>query len=289
DWQKIAIAVGKKLNSSASGVIITHGTDTMHFTSAALSFMLKNLNKPVVLVGAQRSSDRGSSDAAMNVICATHIAVSDIAEVGVCMHASSNDDWCYFIRGTKVRKMHTSRRDAFRPINDRPIAKINQDGRLEILSSYRKRNDNKVEVDTRFEKRTALIKVYPGADPDIVEFMVNKGYRGFVIEATGLGHVPTFSKRSWIPYIKRYARDGIPFVIAPQTLYGRINMNVYTSGRILLEAGAIPGFDMLPEVAYVKLGWVLAHTSDIEEVRRLMTTNLAGEIAERSVHDTFLF
>jgi len=289
DWQALAELVAKELNKN-EGVIITHGTDTLHYTSAALSFMLKNLSKPVVLVGSQRSSDRGSSDAFMNLICSAYAAVSNIAEVGVCMHGSTDDQYCYFIRGTKVRKLHTTRRDAFRSINEMPLAKFWPDGKIDILNkNHKTRKDGKVLADVKFEPKVALLKAYPGSEPEILEILAKKGYRGFVIEGTGMGHVPTEAEKSWIPVIKKLIKDGIPVVIAPQTLYGRINTDVYTNLRVLYhEAKAIPAEDMLPEVAYVKLGWVLGHTKDLEEIRKMMLTNIAGEITARSEIETFL-
>jgi len=289
DWQVLAKIVANELNKN-KGVIIAHGTDTMHFTSAALSFMLKNLSKPVVLTGSQRSSDRGSSDAFMNIICSAHTAISEIAEVGICMHATVDDHYCYFIRGTKVRKMHSTRRDAFRSINEMPIAKVWPNGKIDILNkNYKKRNEEKVIADIKFEPKVALLKSYPGSEPEILEFLVKKGYKGFVIEGTGMGHVPTSAVKSWIPANKKLIKDGIPVVIAPQTIYGRINTDVYTNLRILYrEAKAIPAEDMLSEVAYVKLGWVLGHTKDLEKVREMMLTNIAGEINGRHELDNFL-
>jgi glutamyl-tRNA(Gln) amidotransferase subunit D len=289
DWQVLAELTAKELNKN-EGVIITHGTDTMHYTSAALSFMLKNLYKPVVLTGSQRSSDRGSSDAFMNIICSAYAAISNIAEVGVCMHATTGDQYCHFIRGTKVRKLHTTRRDAFRSINEMPLAKFWSDGKIDILNNnHKKRKDEKVIADVKFEPKIALLKAYPGSEPEILEILAKKGYKGFVIEGTGMGHVPTIAEKSWIPSIKKLVKDGIPVVIAPQTIYGRINTDVYTNLRILYhEAKAIPAEDMLPEVAYVKLGWILGHTKDLEKVREMMLTNIAGEITDRSEIETFL-
>ncbi len=289
DWQVLAELAAKELNKN-EGVIITHGTDTLHYTSAALSFMLKNLYKPVVLTGSQRSSDRGSSDAFMNIICSAYAAISNIAEVGICMHATTDDQYCHFIRGTKCRKLHTTRRDAFRSINEMPLAKIWSDGKIDILNkNHKTRKDEKVVADIKFEPKVALLKAYPGSDPEILEILAKKGYKGFVIEGTGMGHVPTEAEKSWIPSIKKLIKDGIPVVIAPQTIYGRINTDVYTNLRVLYhEAKAIPAEDMLPEVAYVKLGWILGHTKDLEEIRKMMLTNIAGEITARSEIDNFL-
>ncbi|MBL7160471.1 MAG: Glu-tRNA(Gln) amidotransferase subunit GatD [Candidatus Aenigmarchaeota archaeon] len=290
DWVAIAKAVHKELKKG-EGVIVTHGTDTLHYTAAALSFFLQEPGKPVVLLGAQRSSDRGSSDAGMNLLCAAHAALSDIAEVGTCMHSSISDDCCLFIRGTKVKKMNTMRRDAFRPINDLPLAKVFPNGRIEIVNkNHKKRSKKEAKLDVKFEPKVALVKVHPSADPGVLEYHRSKGIRGFVIEGTGLGHVPTKVEKSWIPGIKKLVKDGIPVVVTSQTVYGRVHPSVYANLRTLFqEAKAIPGKDMLSETAFVKLGWVLGHTKDLEEVRSWMEKNVAGEITERSLPETFLY
>ena len=289
DWQELARVVAKELNSGSKGVIVTHGTDTLHYTSAALSFMLRDLGKPVVVAGAQRSIDRGSSDAPVNLICAAHISVSDIAEVGICMHGEINDSHCLFNRGTKVRKMHTSRRDAFRPINDLPIAQVWPDGKIKRIGIYKTRSDKNVTADTKFEPKVAVVKAYPGSNPQIMDYFAKKGYKGFVVEGTGLGHVPTKSSVSWINTIRKHVKDGLPVVITPQTIYGRLNSNVYSNLRVLRRAGAIHGEDMLTETAYVKLGWVLGHTKDMEEIEKMMLTDYAGEITKRSETKAFLY
>jgi glutamyl-tRNA(Gln) amidotransferase subunit D len=185
--------------------------------------------------------------------------------------------------------MHSSRRDAFRSINESPMAKIWPDGRIEKTNDYKRRSDEKVTADTKFEPNVGLLKAYPGSEPEILEFLAEKGYRGFVIEGTGLGHVPTCAEKSWFPQIKKLTKDGIPVVITTQTIYGRVNTNVYTNLRILFnEAKAIPGEDMTSETAYIKLGWVLGHTKDAEEARKMMLTSIAGEITKRSEIDNFL-
>ena len=283
-WRRIAEEVARALNEGEDGVVIAHGTDTMGYTAAALSFMLQNLTKPVILVGAQRSSDRPSSDAAMNLTCAVKMATSDAAEVMVVMHGETSDTYCLAHRGTKVRKMHTSRGDAFRSINDIPIAKIWKD-RIEFLrNDYRKRSEGEVGVDGRMEEKVAILKVYPGISGELLDFLVERGYKGVVIEGTGLGHVP----QKFIPHVQRAVEEGVSVCVTSQCLYGRVNLNVYSNGRKLLKAGAIPCEDMLPETAYVKLMWVLGHTNDQEEVRRMMLTNYAGEITPYTRPDAYL-
>jgi len=177
DWQKIARTAEKLLNDpNIKGVIVTHGTDFLHYTSAALSFFLKDLNKPVVLTYSQRSIDRASSDANLNLQCAALAAISDMAEVMIVGHASSNDDFCYAMPGTKVRKLHTSKRDAFKVVNAKPFAKIFLD-RMDKISDYNFRNKRKVKLDLNFEEKVALVKVYPGQNPEILDFYLKKNTR----------------------------------------------------------------------------------------------------------------
>jgi glutamyl-tRNA(Gln) amidotransferase subunit D len=290
-WLKIAKLVAKSLNDeSVKGVIVTHGTDFLHYTSAALSFMLKNLNKPVALTYSQRSTDRASSDAELNLYCAAKYALSDIAEVALVGHANSDDDYCYALQGNKCRKMHSSRRDAFKPINTSPIAKVYKD-RIEVLRDYNKRktgkemNGKKVECEDYFEDKVALIKFYPGQDPEILNYYFKQGYKGVVIEMTGLGHVLTEGARNWIPILKELIEKGFVVCAACQTIYGSLNPSVYEAGRRLEKTGVIYLRDMLSEAALVKLGWVLGMLKEKkikkEQVKDIMLENIAGEFNER--------
>ncbi len=291
EWAKIAEETAKALNGGARGVVITHGTDTMHYTSAALSFMLKGLNSPVVITGSQRSSDRGSSDAFYNLICSCIAATrSDVAEVSICMHSSSSDDKNNLIRGTKARKMHTSRRDAFKPVNNHPICTIDEHGMIEYISEYRHALDkpkDRVSAITGFEPKVALLKAYPNSDPAIIDYYVNKGYKGIIIEGTGLGHVPSapsIAGLSWIGGVKAAVDSGVVVGITSQCLYGRANKSVYRNLRLLSDAGAVHCEDMLPEVAYVKLGFLIGNYG-IERAAKMLTTNIAGEITARTEFD----
>jgi len=287
-WQKLAQAAADEINDGAQGVVITHGTDTMSYSSAALSFMLQNLPCPVIFTGSQRSSDRSSSDAALNMQAALLGADSDLSGVFICMHENLSDDACLLHFGAKVRKMHTSRRDAFRSINCRPAARVLPlQGKFEKISPLAQpRNTGKLSLDTKLNPNVALIYSYPGIKPEMVASLSK--YEGVVIAGTGLGHVPsnTSNDKDAVPVIKEISAlisSGIPVVIAPQTIYGRINMNVYSSGRVLREAGAIGHLcDFTPEAAYVKLMWVLAREKKMERIREMMEKNLVGEISERS-------
>src|SRR5659263_38000 len=273
-WVELARAVYEEIKNGADGIIITHGTDTMMYTAAALSFMIET-PVPIVLVGSQRSADRPSSDNAMNAICAAKVATSDIAEVCVVMHGSTSDDFCYIHRGTKVRKMHTSRRDAFQSINARPIGRVEYPSReIKIHSSFVKRGEKKLMLHDKLESMCALIKYATGASNESLLFHSGSGYKGIVIEGTGLGHVST----EWIPLIKTVTNAGIPVVMTSQCISGRVCDRVYDTGRDILKAGAIEAEDMMAEVALVKLMWVLGQTHDIENVKAMMQTNIAGEL-----------
>lgn len=278
NWQKLAKEVAKELNDGAKGVIIPHGTDTLGYTAAALSFMLKNLSGPVVLVGAQRSSDRPSSDAAQNLLAAAIVASkSDIGEVVVTMHKESSDTTTSIHRGTKVRKFHTSRRDAFKSVNDMPIGFV-ENHEIRMERKYKKTNKGKVTVDDKMEIDVGMVYSYPGLKPEDIP-----SKKGVVLIGTGLGHVP----KTVIPKIKELTKKGTIFAMASQCLFGRINMSVYSTGRDLLKTGIIPCEDMLPETAYVKLMWALGNGKNRKEVEKLMLTNISGEISERSNYEEF--
>ncbi|MCL6500582.1 MAG: Glu-tRNA(Gln) amidotransferase subunit GatD [Candidatus Pacearchaeota archaeon] len=289
-WKILAKTVEKELNKrDIKGCIILAGTDTLHYIASALSFMLRNLNKPVVLTCAQRSIDRGSTDALLNLTCSAYAALSDIAEVVIVSHATTEDNYCFVLRGTKTRKMHTSRRDTFRPVNTKPVATITFDGKIEIHQEYKKRDEKKeVRAETFFEEKTAFIKWHPNLSPELLDFYIGRRYKGIVIEATGFGHICIDGKFSWFTKIKEAVKKGIVVCFAAQTLYGALDPFVYSPGREWHKAGVLFLKDILPETAFVKLGWLLGKEKDREKVRRLMLQNLAGEFNSRLSEKDFL-
>jgi len=275
-WQGLARAVAHELNSGAVGVIVPHGTDTMGFSSAALAFMLRNLTGPVVCVGAQRSSDRPSSDAIMNLLAATRLCVdSDLGEVCVLMHGESSDSYCLAHRGTKVRKMHSSRRDAFRSVNAEPIARIDGPS-MTFMSEYQKRSPGPVELKDKMDGRASMLHFYPGFEAAHFD-LIAQNVKGIVVAGTGLGHI----SEEIVGSVKRAVKDGVHVYVTTQCLYGSVNLNVYSTGRDMLVAGAVPLADMLPETAYVKLMWAMGQAESPEEVRKIMLTNIAGEMSSR--------
>ncbi len=281
-WALIAEKVYEEFKKGKAGVVIAHGTDTMGYTAAALAFAIRRKPGPIVFVGAQRSSDRPSTDSAFNLKSAFLVAAqADIAESVVVMHGETGDTYALVHRGVKVRKMHTSRRDAFQSINDLPIARVFPDEKkIEIIGKvlHRRNKDGEPVLRNKFDDKVALIKFYPGMHPDIFEHLIDDDYHGIVVEGTGLGHIAN----RLIPVLEKARKEGIPVVITSQCLFGRIDLYVYSTGRRLIEAGVIPGSDMLPETAYVKLSWILgSHTTDLDKVRELMLKNFEGEINPR--------
>ncbi len=283
----LAERVGEAIRAGYDGVVIGHGTDTMHHTAAALSFMVQRPPVPVVLVGSQRSSDRPSSDAALNLINATWTAAhGPIAEVMVCMFGPTSDSYNLLHRGTRVRKMHSSYRSTFRTVGDIPLA-IVEDGQVTQLKDdcAPRRDDTEVEIKAVFEDMVTLTYYYPGMRPDVIDALIDCGYKGVVLAGTGLGHV----NRATYPALERARDAGVQIYMTLQTLWGFVQMYVYETGREILELGVIPLANMLPEVAYIKLGWALGvYPDSLDGVRRLMTTSVAGEMTQREPHDGYV-
>lgn len=281
DWAVLAEEVYTRLRNGNDGIVVLHGTDTMGYTAAALSFALQGLPAPVVLVGSQRSSDRPSSDAATNLVGAVRTASDlDVAEVLVAMHESLSDDVIALHRGTRVRKNHTSRRDAFQSIDQEPVALQRLDGSHEVVEEPLVSRDTSRELELRaeFEPKVALLKFHPGFDGGLIEFLVDEGYRGIVLEGSGLGH---FNQASF-PSVRLALESGLFVGMASQCIWGRVDMKVYDTGRDLTQMGVVPLGDMLPETALVKAMWALGQEEAREEVESIMKEPLAGEVLPRS-------
>jgi glutamyl-tRNA(Gln) amidotransferase subunit D len=285
-WIGTANAIGNEIRKGVKGIVIGHGTDVMHHTAAILSFMVQNSPVPIVMVGSQRSSDRPSSDAALNLIHAVKTAAeSDIAETMVCMFGPTSDVYGLLHRGTRVRKMHSSYRSTFRTIGDIPIAKVSREEIVPLRQDYkRRREDKNVMVNTAFEEKVSIIYYYPNMRPDIIDSLVDNDYKGIVIAGTGLGHV----NKPLYPALKRAQEKKIAVYMTVQTLWGYVQMYVYDTGRDMMELGVVPAANMLPEVAYVKLCWALGQTNDLQKVQDIMLTPIAGEITEREPSNGYL-
>jgi len=285
-YMALAKAIGEEIKKGVDGIVIGHGTDTLHHTGAALTFMCQNLPIPVVLVGSQRSSDRPSSDAALNLMHAMKAAgTSDIAEVQVCMFGPTSDEYGLLHKGTRVRKMHSSYRSTFRTIGDTPLARINREEIIPIKKTYNKRRTDKdVKILPYFSDKVTMLYYYPGMNSDTLDALVDKGYKGIIIVGTGLGHV----NKELYPAIERAHAKGVHMYMTLQTLWGYVHMFVYDTGRDMMAKGIIPAGNMLPEVAWVKLSWILGQTDDPEEVKKMMLTPINDEITTREPYNGYL-
>ncbi|MFH1589365.1 MAG: Glu-tRNA(Gln) amidotransferase subunit GatD [archaeon] len=291
----LAKAIEKEAKKGVDGIILTQGTDTMHYTAAALAFALENIGIPIIIVGSQRSSDRGSTDAAMNLIAAaTFIVNSDFSGVAICMHESTNDNNCLILPACKTRKMHTSRRDAFRPINTTAIARINIDKKkISFLKPYPKKDKKKTLKLKLFNENLRIGLLKPHINMFASEIEAFKDFDGLVVELFGIGHMPTSKVDEFTSENEKILKaitvlaNKIPIVAAPQTLYGRLDLNIYSPGRVLLKAGILGNHsDMTAETSFIKLAWLLSnHKKDVKE---LFGKNLRGEISDRTEKETFL-
>jgi len=286
EYEILAENIGREINAGADGIVVGHGTDTMGHTAAVLSFMVQDSPVPIVLVGSQRSSDRPSSDAALNLIHAVRTAAwADTAEVQICMFGPTSDSYGLLHRGTRCRKMHSSYRSTFRTVGDIPLCIVDENSFRYLTDDYRRRDPaREVLVDTAHDDRVTILYYYPGMKPDLVDALVEKGYRGIVIAGTGLGHV----NRPLYPALERAISSGVHIVMTVQTLWGFAQMYVYETGRDLLDIGVVPLDNMLPETALMKLGWVLGHTDDHSEVLAMMRKPVNREITEREPHNGYL-
>ena len=310
EYMALANKIGDEVKAGIDGIVIGHGTDTLAHTATALTYMCQNLPMPVVLVGSQRSSDRPSSDAALNLMHAmTAAGHGDIAEVMVCMFGPTSDEYGFLHRGTRVRKMHSSYRSTFRTIGDTPLATIDRKNGAqpikEVYNHRRKNQERKVEVITDlatykasiaandhntarivpvFDDRVAILYYYPGMKPDVLEALIDRGYKGIVWDGTGLGHV----NKGMFEAIQKATDAGIHQYMCVQTIWGYTHMFVYDTGRDLMARGIIPADNMLAESAYIKLGWALGLSHDREEVRKLMLTPINSETTPREPYDGYL-
>ena len=273
DWKKIAQKLDEYSNSDYKGIIVAHGTDTMHYTSAFLSFALSGYPIPIALVGSQRSSDRPSSDAALNLIAAVKFLI-DSHEKGVyvIMHNDESDQTIACHLGTRVRKNHTSKRGAFQTIGGNPAFLIAENSIQKNITReffQNEKYDPKINVDSR----VALLKYYPGFDPRIVENLIDLGHKVIIFEGTGLGHIG----KNMYEVVKKANQSGLFLGMTSQCIDGKVRMTVYESGRDLMDMGIVPLGNLIPEIALVKAMWALGNTQDVSKIRDTMLQEISSE------------
>ena len=289
DWIKIAKTAYSSIEKGSKGIVVTTGTDTMHFASSAISFILNPLSVPIVFTGSQRSTDRGSTDASTNLLMSAITAKKFSAgESVICMHANLNDEYNYILRGNKARKMHTERRDAFRPINTLPLGKVYYNGEIKEISNEIIRKNKNTKLNEKIDENVKILYGYPSMGGDIIDYYIEKKVHGIVIAATGFGNLPLEDK-TLVSALKHAENKGLPIAITSQTIYGPTNKFVYSTLREISKFENIMYLnDMTTETAFVKLMFALGKSKKLQEVKEIMLNNLAGEMKDRSDIKEFL-
>ncbi len=279
--------IEKSIKEGTEGIIISHGTDTLHYTSSALQYSLQNLSVPIILVGAQRSSDRASSDAYLNLKAAIDFIIFNNSQtkkynrVGICMHSRIDCEEFNILDGINVRKMHSSRRDAFKQINYSPFALIKNSKvmvlRKELLTSEIKEKLTYTKFDTKL--KLGFFKSHPNLFPEEIKGL--SIYDGVVVEGTGLGHlaVSEFDKYTKINLDNLKAIKELikrtKLVVGVQTVYGETNMNIYSSGRYLLETGVKGNYmNLTTESLFIRMAYCLSKSP--KDFDKLWDENLEG-------------
>jgi len=278
DWVKIAVQTYKELQYS-DGVVITHGTDTMAYTSSMLSFMLKHLDKPVIITGSQRPWSEKDTDAKRNIVDAVRVAAeigeSEVKGVHIVFHGK-------IIKGCRAKKskyLERSELDAFDTVNY-PLVGLVKDTHIlmnPILLVSNKQNGNgyQCKLDTKLDNRIFMLMLTPGFNPELLDALKKKT-KAIIIQAYGLGGMPINGRETLVPKIKEWLDEGRIVAVTSQACY-ETDLGQYEVGREFMKLGVIPTLDMTQESAYTKLMWALGHKDSLEPVRKMMWRNYAGE------------
>jgi L-asparaginase len=281
-WTKMAESVAENYKKY-DGFIIGHGTDTISYSSAALSFALKGILKPVVFTGSVLSIEEPGSDAKINFIDSVRVASNElIKEVCVCFHSE-------IIKGTRARKVTN---EATKITNEKigvyssinlhlvgtvDLGKIVGNKIYFIKNGYPKKS--KFDLLPKFSSEVGLVKIFPGISSSVLDCYQSK--KAIIIEGFGPGNIP-FAYSNWNKKIKEFTKNGIPVFIATQNPFGEVDMEKYETGQNAMDAGAIPCYDMTTESALVKLMWILGNypNCDMKKIKELFLNNVCGEISD---------
>ncbi|MBQ3370988.1 MAG: asparaginase [Mogibacterium sp.] len=267
DWVSIARKIAGSL-ADYDGFIVIHGTDTLAYTSSMLSFMLQNIQVPVVVTGSQMPLNTPLSDALMNLQCAVWMATSGVPGVFVAFDRK-------IMLGCRTSKVRTISFNAFESINHPYVGEVNAFG-LQLYTD-RKPKMVRINLQTDYSEKIAVLKVFPGMNLEIFSFLQDRGYEGVYIEGFGLGGLP-FLRNDITAEIKKASDNGLPILVGSQCRYEGSDLNVYETGQRILDCGGIPVYDMTQEAVVTKLMWVLGQTKKYDQVRWLFGSNLVGEV-----------
>lgn len=275
DWQAVARAAHEAIGDGAAGVIILHGTDTMAYTAAALSFMLGSLTVPVVLTGSMRPGGAPDSDATSNLRHAVTVAArGDFGEVCVVFTGDTRREHGVILRGNRTRKAHADALEAFASPNYLPLGHVDGD-EISYGPGARLPRGGRggAGFSPELNSTVCLIRYHPGCTTGFVAAALAEA-DGVVIEGTGLGHLPTDGG-----LLETVRRWGKPAVLVSACWQGGVRLGLYDIDQAILTVpNIIPGHDLTPEAAVVKLMWVLGRDQALERVRARMWNSAAGDI-----------
>jgi len=269
EWQLIARRIFEE-RAGYDGIVVSHGTDTMAYTASAVTFMLPNIDLPVVFTGSQLPLADMLSDGPDNLRTAFAMAASGCCGVFLAFDRK-------VMLGCRAVKIRASGFSAFDSINARYAARVSNRGLVIDYDVIPKRT-GEAQLREDISRNVFLLKLTPGLNPAVFDMLAAMGYKGIVVEAFGLGGVNVLHKG--LRGIHRAVEDGISVVITTQCLYDSADLQVYQVGNKLLELGVIQGRDMTSEAAMTKLMWAIGQNMEPEQISALFAKNLAGEITD---------